>query len=45
MIIDYDISLILYYEVPEDKREEVKQKFENFARSLLPSSLQQRNIG
>ena len=29
------ISLIVYYEVPEGKREEVKQKFENFILSTV----------
>jgi hypothetical protein len=32
------MSLIVYYEVPHEgnKREEVKQKFSNYVRNLLP---------
>ena len=30
IISSNNISLIVYYEVPEGKREEVKRKFENF---------------
>lgn len=30
------MSLIVYFEVPEGKREEIKQKLENFARTILP---------
>ena len=29
------LSLIVYYEVPEGKREEVKRKFENFTKSHI----------
>jgi hypothetical protein len=29
------IDLLVYYEVPQDQREEVKRKFENFVRTLV----------
>lgn len=29
------IDLLVYYEVPQDQREEVKIKFENFVRTLV----------
>jgi hypothetical protein len=29
------IDLLVYYEVPQDQREEVKRKFENFFRTLV----------
>ncbi len=31
-IVTNSISLIIYYDVPEDKREEVKNKFDNFTK-------------
>ena len=37
-----EIDLLVYYEVPEGKREEVKRKFENFTKNNT-ITLQQRN--
>ena len=34
IISGHNISLVVYYEVPEGKRDEVKQKFNNFIRNL-----------
>ena len=38
MMQNNSMSLIVYYEVPHEgnKREEVKQKFSNYVRNLLP---------
>jgi hypothetical protein len=35
MISNNSMSLIVYYEVPEDKRDEVKQKFNNYIRNII----------
>ena len=39
IIVDNLLSLIVYYEVPaeDNKREEVKQKFNNYIRNILLS--------
>ena len=34
------IALLVYYEVPEGKREEVKQKFSNYSRNITISQQQ-----
>ena len=34
MLVDNLLALVVYYEVPEGKREEVKQKFNNFIRNI-----------
>ena len=38
IVFDNSISLIVYYEVPEGKREEVKQKFNRFSINLYSIS-------
>ena len=35
MITNNSMSLIVYYEVPEGKRDEVKQKFSDFTRNIV----------
>jgi hypothetical protein len=37
------MDLLVYYEVPLGKREEVKRKFENFTRNQQVALQQQRN--
>jgi hypothetical protein len=41
IVASNNISLVVYFEVPEGKREEIKQKFGNFIKNLLV--LQQKN--
>jgi hypothetical protein len=41
MISNNSMSLIVYYEVPQGQRDEVKKKFDNFVRNTI--TLQQRN--
>lgn len=37
MIANNNIFLVVYYEVPEGKRNEVKRKFENFVITVISS--------